>query len=195
MGESRGSPFAQGVGCQGSREIPQLLGVHTHPETPGNCLCLGQSYSIKTFAVPTSSLVTLNNHELHLRARFKQTPKSLGTFPHDSLAGRPDEQVGVQSVDHFRWGLRLGGSTPSAQVPTLKLDSLYLELDPGLPISLGSQLHVHNPPHTTPSCTVRKVTVETTLGNQLVVQDSSFTPQPFQGRTKPQRQALVGGPA
>lgn len=26
-----------------------------------------------------------------------------------------------------------------------------------------------------------------------MVQDSTFTPQPFQGPTKPQRQALVGG--
>lgn len=55
------SPFAQRNGSQGPRECLQLLGVHTHPKTPGNRLCLGKAVPLK-LAVPTSPLVTLSNH-------------------------------------------------------------------------------------------------------------------------------------
>lgn len=159
------SPFAQDE-CQGPREIPWLLGARKHPETPRSCFCLGQSYSIKTFAVPTSSLVTLNND---FRARFKQPARPPSSFPTRLTldSGKPGEQGGAQSRYHLRWSLRLGDSQPSAlppwlvsqpRSPPLKLDSLCPELDPALPISLGSQLHVHKPTtHYIPS--VQKITI------------------------------------
>lgn len=65
------SPFLKGMNAR----VPEkslFIGVCKHPETPGSCLCLGQSYSIKIFAVLTSSLVTVNNRELHFTARYKQ---------------------------------------------------------------------------------------------------------------------------
>uniref|UniRef100_A0A452UZQ8 Chromosome 8 open reading frame 82 n=1 Tax=Ursus maritimus TaxID=29073 RepID=A0A452UZQ8_URSMA len=44
VGKPWASPLAQGNGSQEPRVCLQVLGVHTHPETPGTCLCLGQSY-------------------------------------------------------------------------------------------------------------------------------------------------------
>lgn len=45
------------MSARGQEKSPGFLGP-TSILTPGSCLCLGQSYSIKAFAVPTSSLVT-----------------------------------------------------------------------------------------------------------------------------------------
>lgn len=120
-------------------------GPHT-PSDTRELPCLSQSYCIKTFAVRTSFLVTLNNYvSYNLERDLNRHQGHLVPF-HRTHSCRQGQWAGFERGP-FEGGLQAGQQhTPvccpcsrlagfSARAPPLALDFLCLDIDPGVPLA------------------------------------------------------------